>query len=130
MSDETTPSVEIAPNPILDRDEDLARAFEEAVVGALSEGREDGLLVRFGVWEGEQDGPRFLCKVEARGRTALGAPPAWRWWSPLVRTPLELAGYVRDALRDHAEHVSRSRPTRPQPAPEFWGWAPAGQGGA
>jgi hypothetical protein len=128
MSRETIRSVEIAANPIQERDRGLARVFEDAVLRALAVEGDERLIVRFGVWDGEDDGPRFLCKLEARGGATLGAPPAWRWWSPLVRTPQELAGLVREAVRRRVEPSDSAR-EHPQPA-EFWGWASATQSGA
>jgi hypothetical protein len=129
MSRETTRSVEIAANPIQEHDRGLARVFEDAVLRALPDEGEERLVVRFGVWNGEEDGLRFLCKLEARAGATLGAAPAWRWWSPLVRTPQELAGFVREAVRRHLEPSDGARGEHSQPT-EFWGWATAGQGGA
>ena len=112
-------------NPIGRMDAGLARQFESAVVTALGEERAEELVIRFGVWHGEEDGPRFHCKIEAAPQARLGAPPAWRWWSPLVQTPAELASHVREAMRGR-----RRTADEPAVAIEFWGWAAVGQAGA
>src|SRR5687768_4880207 len=110
-------AVQIAPNPIFRVDRTLAREFEETVVRALGEPAAS-LVIRFGVWEGEQDGPRFLCKIEEAPRRALENAPAWRWWSPMVRTPGELFALVREAVQAHAARPSGGAAETPEL--EYW----------
>ena len=129
MSVEQRRDVEIAPNPIESRDAGLARAFEQAVLQALGQHPTEPLVVRFGVWDGEEEGPRFVCKIEASPRAAVAATPAWRWWSPLVRTPGELADHVRQATQVRSPRVAARMPAAP-PRSEFWGWGTVGQAGA
>ena len=117
--------VEIAADAIGRLDAALARQFETAVLQALGEEPPEPVIVRFGVWDGEDDGPRFVCKIEAVPTAAPGAAPAWRWWSPLVRTPAELGGWIREAVRARERSVPQ-----PEPLAEFWGWASVGQAGA
>jgi hypothetical protein len=118
--------VQTAPNPIRRVDAALGRAFEAAVLIELESYREEPLVVRFSSWSGEDDGPRHLCKVECVPRGGMDARPAWRWWSPLVSHPDELAGHLRRALR------ARARPAALAAAAtrDFWGWGAVGQAGA
>ena len=112
----------VSPNPIQERDARLARHFEQVVAEALR-GREDlvgsaPVRVRFHVWDGD-DVARYVCKVECSD--APGAhleEPPWRWWSPLVQTPQELAQELREALRRRA----RPEEARPEEPAERWGW--------
>lgn len=113
------------PNPIERVDPGLARRFEAAIADALGDAHPHAVSVRFGVWDGEDDGPCFVCKIESAPRAAPGAPPAWRWWSPLVRTPEELAGHVRAGLRALDRPAEAARPRD-----EYWGWAATGSDGA
>jgi hypothetical protein len=117
-------AVEIAANPIERRDPRLAREFEEAVCHALGEAAEP-LVIRFGVWDGEDDGPRYVCKIEEAAGPALGSAPAWRWWSPMVSTPAELLAHVREAAGTRARHCA-SVPAA-TPGFEYWGWGLVGQ---
>lgn len=127
MSVEAAVAVEIAPNPIAGLDPSLAREFEESVVRALAD-PEGALVIRFGVWDGEDDGPRFICKIEEAPRHALGNSPAWRWWSPMVRTSEELYALVREAVQSRARRAARN--AAETPALDFWGWGTASQAGA
>lgn len=117
--------LQFQPNPIHEREPLLARAFEEAVRGALEDApalAPAPLRVRFAVWEGDE--VRYVCKVEAASAASLEpGPPAWRFWSGLVATPEELGEQIADAVRAR---------TSPRPAParaaraalqEHWGWA-------
>ena len=87
------------PNPIASLGRRLAEAFEDVVWDALRRRRLHALQVRFNVWEdgGER---RFVCKVEAlpNGSAEAGR----RWWSPLVRTPEELASALAEAFPPEA----------------------------
>lgn len=115
--------------PIQQRDPRLARQFEQAVADALG-GHEDAAApgpvhVRFSVWEGD-DVPRYVCKVEcASVCTMEQGEPAWRWWSRLVETPLELGQELREAARARRAAVRGSaRPSQEPARPvERWGWA-------
>jgi hypothetical protein len=64
--------------------------LEAIAVEALQGLDDEDLVVSFGVWEGDDDGVRFVCKVETPPGDPLGTQPPWRWWSALFRTPEEL----------------------------------------
>jgi hypothetical protein len=114
-------AVRVDANPIARVDAALARAFEATVAGVLPRG--ERLIVRFGLWEGEEDGVRYVCKLEELPPRRLGDRPAWRWWSPLVRTPAELAGVLRDAMQARAATPAGSRAALRR---DNWGWAQPG----
>jgi hypothetical protein len=116
--------VRIASNAIDRHDPALAREFETAVLEALPDG--EALVVRFGLWDGEDDGPRYYCKLEAVPRPRLHDRPAWRWWSPLVRTPAELAGHLADPLSGRKGNVLA--PDAEGQA-DAWGWGRARHAG-
>jgi hypothetical protein len=112
------PVTVVAPNPIEQHDRALAHAFESAVADVLP--ADEAVLVRFGVWDGEEDGARFYCKVEAVPEPQLDARPAWRWWSPLVRTPADLATSLADVIR-RRRTTMQARPDAVVRA-HHWGW--------
>lgn len=119
--------LEIAPNPIQCVDPPLARALERTVLEALRGEPEEPLVIRFGLWNGDDDDPRYVCKVERVPSAAADAPPAWRWWSPLVRTPAELASHLQEAIRSRDRQPPTPRATKER---QFWGWGAVGQAGA
>jgi hypothetical protein len=97
------------------------------VLEALRDEPEEPLVIRFGLWNGEDDGPRYVCKIESVPPAVFDAPPAWRWWSPLVRTAAELASPLRDAIGSRQRHTPARRATDER---QFWGWGAVGQAGA
>ena len=120
------PVVEVASNPIERRDRSLAREFEAVVLAELEPLASQRLTVHFGVWEGEEDGPRYVCRIEAAAMVELLGAPAWRWWSPLVRTPTELAALVQATV------LARRPAAHPAVAArgDYWGWDAVSQAGA
>jgi hypothetical protein len=122
-----TAAVEIAPNPIARRDPRLARAFEDAAIHALGEAVE-AVVIRFSVWDGEDDGPRYVCKIEEAPGRAVGSSPAWRWWSPMVSTPAELSAHIREAASARARRAASG--STASVSLEYWGWGAAGHAGA
>lgn len=117
--------LEFAPNPLQRLDGDVARAFERVVLDLLRERPAEPLAVRFGAWDGEEDGPRYVCKVEGVPTIQADQPPAWRWWSPLVRSAAELSGHLQEALRSRDRAPAAGADER-----QFWGWGGARQAGA
>lgn len=114
----------IAPHPLRALDPALAGAFEAAVLQALRLEPAEPVVIRFGLWDGDPSGRRYVCKVESLPVGGFDPPAAWRWWSPLVATPAELSRHLEEALRSR----------RPAPAQvdeevrqDFWGWGAAGQ---
>lgn len=89
-----------------------ADAFERAVRETLPSGAD--LVVRFGVWEGEEDGRRRLvCKVESPPCDPLLEGPQWRWWSPLLTSPAELRGELQAALAARERALAPRAVARP-----------------
>jgi hypothetical protein len=121
---------EIRDNPIARLDPALGAAFEEAALDALRHEVTEPVIVTFGIWRGDDDGPRYVCRVEAEPTPAFQVAPAWRWWSPLVTTPDELATCLREALTARRSAGPRPAPESPQADRLFWGWGAAGQVGA
>lgn len=123
--------IEFRENLIEHLDADLGRAFEQAVLQSLRPEPPQPLLVRFGVWRGEEDGLRYVCRVEGAVAVSLSPEPSWRWWSPLVRTPDELATFLREALRARGQRREAKEEKAVAPPrtrrQEFWGWGAAGQ---
>jgi hypothetical protein len=94
----------------------LATAFKDALCSALAAEDVERIRVRCGVTRDDDDGLRFMCKVEYAGdgsASGLAAYP-WSWWSPLVAKPEELVGELRRALRTRRERLGTSEapPTR------------------
>jgi hypothetical protein len=117
---------EIAPHRLRREDPTLAGAFEATVLEALRFEPAEPLIIRFGVWNGDDAGPRYVCKVESLPASRFDAPSAWRWWSPLVATPSELGSLLEQALRARRPAAGGEASVRQ----DFWGWGAAGQAGA
>ena len=64
--------------------------LEGIAMEALQALDDEELVVTFGTWEGDDDGIRYVCKVETPPGDPLGSQPPWRWWSPLFARPEEL----------------------------------------
>ena len=88
--------IEFRENPIRNVSGDLGAAFEEAVWDVLRHEPEP-FQVRFGVWRDGPEALQFVCKVETT-QTCGPARATWRWWSPLVRRPEDLAARLREAM--------------------------------
>lgn len=117
---------EILPHALRRTDPALAGAFEATVLEALRFEPAEPLVIRFGVWDGDDAGTRYVCKVESVPVVRFDPPPAWRWWSPLVATPAELAAALAEALRSRRPPATVTASLRRQ----YWGWGAAGQAGA
>jgi hypothetical protein len=117
---------EILPHGLRRTDPTLAGAFEATVLEALRFEPAEPLVIRFALWNGDEAGTRYVCKVESVPGVGFDPPPAWRWWSPLVATPAELAADLAEALRSRRPPLTVATRHRQQ----FWGWGAAGQAGA
>jgi hypothetical protein len=92
--------VEILENPLAARDPELGAEIEEAIHRALRDEDLGPVQVRFRVCQDDSEGLRFICKVENPPRVdGDGAAPAWRWWSPLLETTLQLSESLEEGLR-------------------------------
>ncbi len=93
----TPARVEVVANPLRAIDPELASAAEDAVTQALArhaDSRLGHVRVRFSLVRDEQ-GPRFVCKLEAQGEVDAGP---WRWWSAIVADPIVLHDDLRSGL--------------------------------
>jgi hypothetical protein len=114
----------ISPHPLRQLDAALAGAFEAAVLEALRFEPAEPLVIRFGLWDGDPAGRRYVCKVESLPVAGFDPPAAWRWWSPLVATPAELSTHLKEAVRSRRPAPARVEENVRQ---DFWGWGAAGQ---
>ena len=112
----------VAPHPLRQLDAALADAFEAAVLEAVRFEPPEPLVIRFGLWDGDPSGPRYVCKVESLPVADFDSPAPWRWWSPLVASPAELSDHLAQALRSR-----RPAPAKVHERQDFWGWGAAGQ---
>lgn len=92
--------VEIVENPIAGQNASLGAEVEEQVRRALRDEDLGPVQVRFRICRDEQDGLKFVCKVENPPRVdGDGAAPPWRWWSPLLETAPQLRESLEEGLR-------------------------------
>jgi hypothetical protein len=104
-------------------DPSVAQSFEHAVWSVLKSRSLPPRCVRFSPWKLDDGSLQYVCKVEMDPRFCLGELP-WRWWSPLVDTPQQLAACLEDALAARAVQAS-PRPARTRAAAEQGAHAPA-----
>jgi hypothetical protein len=99
--------VEILENRLVAHNPVLAAAVQEEVQRAL---RNEGLgtvQVRFGVCRDDEDGFRFICKVENPPRREFDpADQPWRWWSPLMENLGDFQAALGDGLRIRRERLA------------------------
>jgi len=98
--------VSIVENTLGPHDAELAQAAEDALREAL---RGEGLgevQVRFRLCRDEEDGVRFICKVENPPRVDTDVAMPWRWWSPLLRSAEELRDTLEEGLRLRRERLA------------------------
>ena len=100
--------IEILDNPIHSHDSRLAVEVEEALHHALAHEDLGSVQVRFRVCrDDEEEGIRFICKVENPPRVdGDGAPPQWRWWSPLLETAEEFRDSLREGLKVRRQRLA------------------------
>ena len=97
--------IDIVANPLGGEDAGLARAVEEEVQRLL-DGEEVGAVeVRFRVCR-DEDGLRFICKVENPPSDGEDGRSQWRWWSPLMKTAEEFRKALEDGLRVRRERIA------------------------
>jgi hypothetical protein len=102
--------VEVLENRLLEHNPELASAVIEEVHRAL---RNEGLgtvQVRFGVCRDDEEGLRFICKVEnPPRRDSHPADQPWRWWSPLMETLVDFQAALAEGLRIRRERLAGGR---------------------
>ena len=88
-----------------------ADALAEALCETLRSEDVERLRVRCGVARDDNNGLRFMCKVEIAGDRIVDGPAghAWTWWSPLVERPEELLADLRRALRQRQQRLAPSQ---------------------
>jgi hypothetical protein len=116
----------IAPHPLRQLDAALAGVFEACVLEALRFEPAEPVVIRFGLWDGDPSGRRYVCKVEGLPVVGFDPPAAWRWWSPLVATPAELSRHLEEALRARRPAPAKAKVDE-SVGQHFWGWGAAGQ---
>jgi hypothetical protein len=101
--------VEILENPIAVQDPQLGAEVEDAVHRALRDEDLGVVQVRFRVCRDEEDGLKFICKVENPPRVdGDGAAPPWRWWSPLLETAEAFQESLDEGLRVRQQRLAQA----------------------
>jgi hypothetical protein len=92
--------IHIVDNPLQRQDPQLAAQVEAALRQALAQEGLGSVQVRFRICRDDDDAVRFICKVENPPRVdGDGAPPPWRWWSPLLETAQDFRRSLDEGLR-------------------------------
>lgn len=95
--------IDIVANPLGSEDPTLARAVEAALRRLLSAEDVGPVEVRFRICRDENDGLRFVCKVENPPFAGEAARAQWRWWSPLMTTVEDFRNALQEGLRIRRE---------------------------
>ena len=101
-------AIEILDNPIFAHDARLAVEVEDALRRVLAAEDLGAVQVRFRVCrEDDHHVMRFICKVENPPRVdGDGAPPPWRWWSPLLETAEEFRDSLLEGLKIRRQRLA------------------------
>jgi hypothetical protein len=101
--------IHIVENPIQRQDPALAARVEDELRQALLHEDLGAVQVRFRVCRDDDDAVRFICKVENPPRVdGDGAPPPWRWWSPLLETAQDFRRSLDEGLRIRRHRLARA----------------------
>jgi hypothetical protein len=108
---------------LADGDPGLAQRFEDAVWDVVLAANLRSLEVRLNFWSPAAGDLHCYCELEAAPTRGDLIP--WHFWSPLARTPRELALVLTAALRERRgepEHPMEGllRPTAGEIAPWLW----------
>ena len=98
--------IEILENPIHRHDAALGTAVESELRRILAGESVGQVTVRFRVCRDEDDGFRFICKVENPPRVDTEVMMPWRWWSPLLETADDFAAALEEGLRVRRARLS------------------------
>lgn len=91
--------IEIVENPIHRHDAALARDVEGRLRALLGEEMLGSVTVRFRVCRDEDNGFRFICKIENPPRVDTDVLIPWRWWSPLMASAADFSAALEEGLR-------------------------------
>ncbi|HEY7413146.1 MAG TPA: hypothetical protein VII13_20565 [Vicinamibacteria bacterium] len=108
---EALTTITVRDNPVAARDPELGRALEEVLEEALAGAGLGAVTVRFRVCSEPSEVLVFLCKVE--GTPVADPGPGgeqFRWWSPLMRTPADLAAALMESLDLRRQRRSGAAP--------------------
>ena len=109
LSPATAAEIQVIENPILQQSPQLGRAVEEEVRRALRNEPLGLVQVRFRVCREEDEGMRFICKVENPPAVEVeGGLPAWRWWSPLLSSVEDLGAALAEGLQVRRQRLASS----------------------
>lgn len=101
--------IQVVENPILQQSPALGRAVEDEIRRVLQDEPLGTLQVRFRVCRDEDEGMRFICKVENPPTVDVeGSAPAWRWWSPLLASAEELRKALVEGLQVRRQRLASS----------------------
>jgi hypothetical protein len=101
--------IQVLENPIFQQSPPLGRAVEEEIRRALQNEPLGTLQVRFRVCRDEDEGLRFICKVENPPTVDVeGSFPAWRWWSPLLSSAEDLRKALAEGLQVRRQRLASS----------------------
>jgi hypothetical protein len=98
--------IHIVANPLGGENPALARALEADLRRLLSGEDVGPVEVRFRICRDENDGLRFICKVENPPFDGEAARDQWRWWSPLMTTADDFRTALQEGLRNRRERRS------------------------
>ena len=102
--------IQVLENPIVAQSPQLGRAVEEEIRRALQSEPLGTVQVRFRVCRDEDEGMRFICKVENPPAVDVeGRLPAWRWWSPLLSSAEDLRKALAEGLQARRQRLASSR---------------------
>jgi hypothetical protein len=100
--------IQVLENPILQQSPVLGRAVEDEIRRALQSEPLGTLQVRFRVCRDEDEGLRFICKVENPPSVDALDSPAWRWWSPLLTSAEDLRKALAEGLQVRQQRLASS----------------------
>jgi hypothetical protein len=100
-------AVSIIENPLAARYPALGRAVEEEARGVLGSVDVGRVEVRFRVCRDEEEGLKFICKVESPAPADVQQDGSqWRWWSPLMETADDFRAALLDAVEIRRQRLA------------------------
>lgn len=96
---EESSRIEVVENPIHRVDGALAGEVEHRLRALLAGETLGSVTVRFRVCRDDDDGFRFICKIENPPRVDTDVLVPWRWWSPLMASAEDFSAALEEGLR-------------------------------